>query len=150
MRCSFGILAPMWTKGDPTQFEEDLTGWDTAINEYERQANKRVEEEVRLAVVTQHAPPSCRQVVLQAAAQAGGTYAKFREIILTFLRTNKHFSASGAQGPAPMYVGAIGSKGKDKGSKGGWQPWNKGKGKGDGKTKGGGKKGKAGGGAGKR
>ena len=53
-----------------------------------------------------------RQVVLQAAAQGGGVYTRFREIILTYLRTDKHFSSDGHGGPQPMDVGAIG-KGKN-------------------------------------
>ena len=64
-----------------------------------------------MAVITQHAPQSMRQVVLQAAAQGGGVYTRFREIILTYLRTDKHFSSEGHGGPQPMDVGAIG-KGK--------------------------------------
>ena len=52
-----------------------------------------------------------RQVVLQAAAQGGGVYTRFREIILTYLRTDKHISSDGHGGPQPMDVGAIG-KGK--------------------------------------
>ena len=52
-----------------------------------------------------------RQVVLQAAAQGGGVHSRFREIILTYLRTDKHFSSDGHGGPQPMDVGAIG-KGK--------------------------------------
>ena len=65
-----------------------------------------------MAVITQHAPPSVRQVVLQAAVQGGGIYARFREIILTYLRTDKHFTQDGHGGPQPMDVGAIG-KGKN-------------------------------------
>ena len=36
----------------------------------------------------------------------------FREIILTYLRTDKHFTSHGHGGPQPMDVGAIG-KGKN-------------------------------------
>ena len=79
-----------------------------------------VDPEVRMAVITQHAPPSVRQVVLQAAAQGGGIYARFREIILTYLRTDKHFTSDGHGGPQPMDVGAIGQgkNGKKGGEKG--------------------------------
>ena len=56
---------------------------------------------------SQHVPQGTRQVVLQAAAQGGGVYTRFREIILTFLRTDKHFSSDGHGGPQPMDVGAI-------------------------------------------
>ena len=103
-----GVLSPVWRQGDSYQFEEDLTAWDTRIKEYERDSGKLV----RMAVITQHAPPSVRQVVLQAAAQGGGVYARFREIILTYLRTDKHFTSDGHGGPQPMDVGAIG-KGKN-------------------------------------
>ena len=108
-----GILSPVWRQGDSFQFEEDLTAWDTRITEYERErdSGKTVDPEVRMAVVTQHAPQSVRQVVLQAAAQGGGVFSRFREIILTYLRTDKHFSSEGHGGPQPMDVGAIG-KGK--------------------------------------
>ena len=61
-----------------------------------------------MAVITQHAPQSMRQVVVQAAAQGGGVYTRFREVILTCLRTDKHFSSDGHGGPQPMDVGAIG------------------------------------------
>ena len=44
-----------------------------------------VDPEVRMAVITQHAPQSMRQVVLQAAAQGGGVYTRSREIILSYL-----------------------------------------------------------------
>ena len=64
-----------------------------------------------MAVITQHALQSMRQVVLQAAAQSGGVCTRFREIILTYLRTDKHFSSDGHGGPQPMGGGAIG-KGK--------------------------------------
>ena len=59
------ILSPPW-KANATAdtFENDLVGWDTAINEYERQSNKKIDEDVRLAVVTQNAPASVRTVVL--------------------------------------------------------------------------------------
>ena len=65
-----GVLTPVWRQGDSYQFEEDLTAWDTRITEYERDSGKTVDPEVRMAVITQHAPQSMRQVVLQAAAQA--------------------------------------------------------------------------------
>ena len=106
-----GILCPVWRQGDSYQFEEDLTAWDTRISDYERDSGKMVDLEVRMAVITQHAPQSMRQVVLQAAAQGGGVYTRFREIILTYLRTDKHFSSEGHGGPQPMDVCAIG-KGK--------------------------------------
>ena len=79
--------------------------------EYERDSGMTVDPEVRMAVITQHAPQSMRQVLLQAAAQGGGVYTRFREIILTSLQTDKHFSSEGHGGPQPMDVGAIG-KGK--------------------------------------
>ena len=85
-----GVLSPVWRQGDSYQFEEDLTAWDTRITEYERDSGKMVDP----AVITQHAPQSMRQVVLQAAAQ-GGVYTRFREIILTYLRTDKDFSSDG-------------------------------------------------------
>ena len=50
--------------------------------------------------------------MLQAAAQGGGVYTRFREIILTYLRTDKHFTSDGHGRPQPMDVGAIG-KGKN-------------------------------------
>ena len=96
------------------------------VTEYERDSGKMVDPEVRMEVNTRHAPQSMRQVVLQAAAQGGGVYTRFRGIILTYLRTDKHFSSDGHGGPQPMDVVAIG---KGKGGK-----------KGDGK-KGYGKKG---------
>ena len=76
-----------------------------------------VDPEVRMAVITQHAPQSMRQVVLQAAAQGGGVYTRFREIILTYLRTDKHFTTDGHGGPQPMDVGAIGKGKKGDGQK---------------------------------
>ena len=90
-----GVLSPVWRQGDSYQFEEDLTTWDTRITEYERDSGKMVDPEVRMAVITQHAPQSMRQVVLQAAAQRGGLYTHFREIILNYLRTDKDFSSDG-------------------------------------------------------
>ena len=107
-----GVLSPVWRQGDSYQFEEDLTAWDTRITEYERDSGKMVDPEVRMAVITQHAPRSMRQVVLQAAAQGGGVYTRFREFILTYLRTDKHFSSDGHGGPQPIDVGATG-KGKN-------------------------------------
>ena len=107
-----GVLSPVWRQGDSYQFEEDLTAWGTRITEYERDSGKMVYPEVRMAVITQHAPQSMRQVLLQAAAQGGGVYTRFREIILTYLRTDKHFTSDGHGGPQPMDVGAIG-KGKN-------------------------------------
>ena len=107
-----GVLSPMWRQGDSYQFEEDLTAWDTRITEYERDSGKMVDAEVRMAVNTQHAPQSMRQVVLQAAAKGGGVYTHFRDIILIYLWTDKHFSSAGHGGPQPMDVGAIG-KGKN-------------------------------------
>ena len=76
-----------------------------------------VDPEVRMAVITEHAPQSMRQVVLQAAAQGGGVYTRFREIILTYLRTDKHFTSDGHGGPQPMDVGAIGKGKKGDGKK---------------------------------
>ena len=80
-----------------------------------------------------------RQVVLQAAAQGGGVYTCFREIILTLLRTDKHFSSDEHGGPQPMDVGAIrkgkgGKKGEAKkvDGKGGKNNGNNGAGKGEG------------------
>ena len=84
-----GVLSPVWRQGDSYQFEEDLTAWDTRITEYERDSGKMVDPEVK-AVITQHAPQSMRQVVLQAAAQGGGVYTRFREIILTCFRQAFH------------------------------------------------------------
>ena len=95
----------MWRQGDSYQFEEDLTASDTRITENERDSGNVVDFEVRMAVITQHAPQSVRQVVLQAAAQGGGVSARFREIILTYLRTDKHFPSDGHGGPQPMDVG---------------------------------------------
>ena len=57
-----GVLSPVWRQGDSYQFEEDLTAWDTRITEYERDSGKMVDPEVRMAVITQHAPPSVREV----------------------------------------------------------------------------------------
>ena len=58
-----------------------------------------------------------RQVALQAAAQGGGVHTRFREIILTYLRTDKHFSSDGHGGPQPVDVGAAGrGKGGKKGN----------------------------------
>ena len=130
MRCWLELLSPVWRQGDTYQFEEDLTAWDTRITEYERDSGKMVDPEVRMAVITQHAPQSVRQVVLQAAAQGGGVYTRFREIILTYLRTDKHFTSDGHGGPQPMDVGAMG-KGKN-GKKGDGKKGQEGK-KGDGK-----------------
>ena len=107
-----GVLSPVWRQGDSYQFEEDLTAWDTRITECERDSGKLVDPEVRMAMTTQHAPPNVRQVVLQAVAQCGKIYARSREIILTYLRTDKHFKTDGHGGPQPMDVGAIG-KGKN-------------------------------------
>ena len=40
-----GILTPPWpAKATADTFESDLVGWDTAINEYERQSSKKVDE----------------------------------------------------------------------------------------------------------
>ena len=103
-----GVLSPVWRQGDSYQFEEDLTAWDTRITEYERDSGKMVDPEVRMAVITQHAPQSMRQVVLQAADQ---------------------FSSDGHGGPQPMDVGAVG---KGKGGKKGDGKKGDGK-KGDGK-----------------
>ena len=100
-----GVLSPVWRQGDSCQFEEDPTAWDTRITEHERDSGKMVDPEVRMAVITHHTPQSMRQVVLQAAAQGGGVYTRFHEIILTYLRTDKHFSSDG------MDVGGVG-KGK--------------------------------------
>ena len=83
-----GVLSPVWRQGDSCQFEEDLTAWDTQITEYERDSGKMVDPEVRMAVITQHAP-----------------HTLFREIILTYLRTDRHFSSDGHGGPQPMDVG---------------------------------------------
>ena len=107
-----GVLSPVWRQGDSYHFEEDLIAWDTRTTEYERDSGKMVDLEVRMAVITQHAPQSMRQVVLQAAAQGGGVYTRFREIFLTSLRTDKHFTSDGHGGPQPVDVGAIG-KGKN-------------------------------------
>ena len=71
-----------------------------------------------------------RLVVLHAAAQGGGVYTPFREIILTYLRTDKNFTSQGHGGPQPMDVGAIG-KGKN-GKKGDGKKGQEGK-KGDGR-----------------
>ena len=106
-----GVLSPVWRQSDSYQFEEHLIAWDTRITEYERDSGKMVDPEVRMVVITQHAPQSMRQVVLQAAAQGGGVYTRFCEIILTHLRTDKHFSPDEHGGPQPMDVGAI-DKGK--------------------------------------
>ena len=54
-----GVLSPVWSQGDSYQFEEDLIAWDTRITEYERDSGKLVDPEVRMAVITQHAPPGC-------------------------------------------------------------------------------------------
>ena len=64
-----GVLSPVWRQGDSYEFKEDLTAWDTRITEYERDSGKMADPEVRMTVITQHAPQSMRQVVLQAAAQ---------------------------------------------------------------------------------
>ena len=99
-----GVLSPVWRQGDSYQFEEDLTAWDTRITEYERDSGKIVDPEVRMAVITQHAPQSVRQVVLKAAAQGRGVYTRF-------VRSSSHTC-----GPTSishqMDVGAIG-KGKN-------------------------------------
>ena len=55
-----GVLSPVWRQGDTYQFEEDLTAWDTRITEKERDSGKMVDPEVRMAVITQHAPQSVR------------------------------------------------------------------------------------------
>ena len=73
------VLSPVWRQGDSYQ--------------YERDSGKMVDLDFRMAVITQHAPQSMRQVVLQAAAQGGGVYTRFREIILSYLRTDKHFTS---------------------------------------------------------
>ena len=112
-----GVLSPVWRQGDCHQFEEDLPARDTRITEYERDSGKMVDPEVQMAVITQDAPQSVRQVVLQAAAQGGGIYTRFRELILTSLRIDKHVSSDGHGGPQPMDVGALG---KGKGGKDGY------------------------------
>ena len=58
MRCWLEFSPPVWRQGDTYQFEEDLTAWDTRITEYERDSGKMVDPEVRMAVITQHAPQS--------------------------------------------------------------------------------------------
>ena len=57
-----GVLSPVWRQGDSYQFEEDLTAWDTRITEYERDSGKMVDPEVRMAVITHHAPQSMLRV----------------------------------------------------------------------------------------
>ncbi len=59
-------------------------------------------------LITQHAPQSyAAGCVCKLQAQGGRVYTRFREIILTYLRTDKHFTSDEHGGPQPMGVGCI-------------------------------------------
>ena len=104
-----GILNPKWRQDD---FASSLISWDTVVSEYENQAGKKLEGQVKMAVITQHAPESMRGMVLQASASSGGAYNTFRSTVASYLRAARVFPSDG--GAAPMDVSWV-SKGKGNG-----------------------------------
>ena len=132
------------------------------------QRKRPLEEDVKIATVTMHAPPDVKTALRQSAHVYGSSFAKMEAILESYLKTGKTYDArgvavqdrtsggsgsSGGGGSSPMEIGAVQHqpwkqpwKGKGKGKEGKGKKGKDGKGKGkDGK----GKKGKDGKGKGK-
>eukprot|EP00971_Amphidinium_carterae_P275312 5462497-Amphidinium_carterae.1 len=133
-----GLLNPQWpSSASSVEFSEIFAAWEDQIHKYEQDAGAELSDDIKVAVVTKHAPDKIREVLRAASHHIDGDYKAMRRTLEHYLRSGVDYDSYGVaqgsnqqQGPVPMDVGAIGKGkefGKDKG---------KGKGKDFGKDKG--------------
>ena len=141
MRLQYLRLVQPGVAKDTTQAAVMIQQWETAVREFEQRTRKTIDEELKIAVLTEMMPGDLRQH-LQLNARSILTYAVARKEIAMYLETkNAPGTAAGTMDQAvPMDVGALWAKGgkskkgenkgKGKGAKGPTVPAGKGKGKG--------------------
>ena len=121
--------------GTDDVFKERLSSWERDIAEYERLTTKHFDPELKMAVVLQRAPDGLRQHLQLSAHTFGNDWDRMRNVIEMYLQTRRVWQSG--QGPAPMevdYLGSRGAKGHaSKGSTKGSQHQGQSKGSGDGK-----------------
>ena len=90
--------------------------------QYEMQRKRPLEEDVKIATVTMHAPPDVKTALRQSAHVYGSSFAKMEAILESYLKTGKTYDArgvavqdrtsgrsggSGGSGSSPMEIGAV-------------------------------------------
>eukprot|EP00971_Amphidinium_carterae_P091178 1804676-Amphidinium_carterae.1 len=108
------VLSPKFVDSKP--FSEQMVEWRRLVEQYKRASGKDVDNSMKVAILTQHAPGKMRQVVVQAAARCGNDYVKFEKELWDYEAGSRTFTAHGAfagsslqEVPVPMEIGSIGA-----------------------------------------
>ena len=101
-----GLLSPQFDQGE--RFDEAMTRWSQAVQDYEAETGDLISERQRIAVITRYSPESAKQIILQSAAQANGQWKKFEEQIYSFYQASRTYQFDGRAND-PMDVGMINS-----------------------------------------
>eukprot|EP00971_Amphidinium_carterae_P337779 6474781-Amphidinium_carterae.1 len=98
-------------------FSEQLAEWKRLIEEYRRATNKDIDDEVKVAIITSHAPSNMRSFVSQAAARCGSSYLMLEKELLDTEVGSRSFTSLGvlsssmsSQGAMPMEIGVVGKE----------------------------------------
>ena len=75
------ILQPNFPPDKP--FDESIAAWKSTIDEYEKTTMDCIGGKTKIAVITSRTPEKDRANVLQAAARADGSWAKFEQELQT-------------------------------------------------------------------
>ena len=139
------LLSPEFPNKE-TEFQTALEDWEGELRKYEEQEGKTIEDEDKLGVLLEVAPPSLKQH-LQQNLSSLNTFSLMRAQILSYLGSKKTYVMEGRQGkafgaanqpkktdPNAMQIDAFGRDPKGKGKGGGKDPKGKAKGRG-GKSK---------------
>ena len=119
------LINPQWIPDAPKNRDRDFadiyTEWKRDLVQYEMQRKRPLEEDVKIATVTMHAPPDVKTALRQSAHVYGSSFAKMEAILESYLKTGKSYDARGVAvqdrtsgggngssgGSSPMEIGAV-------------------------------------------
>ena len=121
------LMNPKWT--DSSSFDTQWLDWERSVALYEQQSGANLPEDIKAAIVLEHAPKSVRDFLESSAVDCTDSYATLRSQVRLFTLRRRRFDDTGQ-----LRAGSSGSMSVDE-----LVAWIKGKGKGKGKGKAAGK-----------
>ena len=119
-----GILTPKWNEVAAGDFMETILQWEKMVEDYNLVAGVPLGDAVKIAVLTQYAPPYIRKFIQLSPVEYVG-YTELREAVRVYLQRARSFDPLGiVTAPRPMDVGEVArgggaGRGKGKGRGGG-------------------------------
>jgi hypothetical protein len=119
------LLNPKWVEND--DFQGQWLEWERKTDVYERQAGAHLPDDIKAAVVLEHAPKTVREFLEQSPVDCTESYMAMKTQLRLFFLRKRRFDDAGQlrAGNAGMSIDELVAwiKGKDKGGGGKGKPW---------------------------